>query len=77
MQPCTIVMNMILLGYIVCDVILLFVHCFSAKLGKPQMPKGHQAGKQKTKTSDRSKLPQRNLAAKYYGIQPQSWPDSQ
>ena len=46
---------------------------YSTKLGKPQIPKSHQPTRQKTKTS---KLPQRNLAAKYYGIQPPSWPDS-
>jgi len=53
------------------------MHHFSTKLGKPQIPKGHQVARQKTKTSDKAKLPKRNLAAKYYGIQPPSWPDSQ
>ena len=51
-------------------------HSFSTKLGKPKMPKGHQVARQKAKTSNKSKLPQRNLAAKYFGVQPQSWPDS-
>ena len=60
---------------------ILLLNClvlfhFSAKLGKPRMPKGHQVSHQKTKIPNKAKVPKRNLAAKYYGIQPPSWPDS-